>query len=228
MAKPIQERRSFHVELRAEGDEDDPKIVGYAAVFDSATNLGPFTEVIRKGAFKKTIGEADVRALWNHNDDHVLGRSKSGTLILEEDEKGLKIEIDPPDTQAARDLMHLMDRGDVDQMSFAFRAVKEKWTEAESDDEDPVRELLEVRLYDVSPVTYPAYEDTIVALRKHLEDADLADDERKALRSILGDAGDTEPTGSEPEAREEEPPLAGHSVTNAMLLRQQLAERTKR
>src|SRR5690625_3155533 len=115
MPKKLTERRYHAVEMRMEGG-DSPRIVGYAAKFDRASgDLGGFTEIIRRGAFAKTIQEADVRALWNHDSNYVLGRSKSGTLRLVEDDEGLRIEVDPPDTQWARDLVKSIERGDVDQ-----------------------------------------------------------------------------------------------------------------
>lgn len=159
------ERRNFPVtELRAITDEKGlRRIVGYAAVFNSLSeDLGGFREKIDPGAFKKTIGTDDVRALWNHNDDYVLGRNKSGTLSLLEDAHGLKIDILPPDVQWARDLMVSIERGDVDKMSFGFRTISDRW---EMKDSDEIRTLEEVKLYDVSPVTFPAYPDTTVALR---------------------------------------------------------------
>lgn len=157
------ERRSGKV--REFRQTEEGKIVGYAAVFDETTNIGGmFDEVIRSGAFKRPIKEGqDVRALWNHDPNFVLGRTTAGTLKLEEDRKGLWIEIDPPNTQVAHDLMESMRRGDVDSMSFAFRAVEETWTERK--DELTLRELKDVDLYDISPVCYPAYEGTSVGLR---------------------------------------------------------------
>lgn len=165
------EQRSLPVsslELRADGAADgQPKLVGYAAVFDSPTDLGMFTEVIRRGAFTKTLSESpDVRALFNHDPNLVLGRTTNGTLTLAEDERGLRVEIVPPDTTWARDVMELVRRGDVSQMSFAFRTIKDRWNQDETG--VVTRELLEVQLYDVSAVTYPAYEDTSVALRAAL------------------------------------------------------------
>lgn len=157
------ERRSVVVrELRADGESG--KIAGYAAVFNEETDLGYFREVVRPGAFKRAIDEKqDVRALWNHDPNYVLGRTTAGTLSLAEDRRGLRIEIDPPETQFARDLAKSIERGDVDQMSFAFIAREETWTERK--DETDLRELIDVDLYDVSPVTYPAYEGTSVGLR---------------------------------------------------------------
>ena len=162
------ECRSMEVrELRAEpvGDGDFPVITGYAAVFDAETNIGGlFREVIRRGAFGRAIKEdQDVRALWNHDPNYILGRTRAGTLRLEEDTHGLKIEIDPPNTQFAQSLVESIRRGDVDQMSFAFVAVEEKWTEKK--DAPALRELIDVNLYDISPVTYPAYDATSVGVR---------------------------------------------------------------
>lgn len=159
------ERRNFHMnELRAITNSDGlRKITGYAAVFDKLSeDLGWFREKIQPGAFAETIKTDDVRALWNHDSNFPLGRNRAGTLTLSEDEKGLKIEIDPPDTQWARDLMTSIDRGDVDQMSFGFQTLTDEWNMVDGED---VRTLIKVRLFDVSPVTFPAYPDTEVGLR---------------------------------------------------------------
>ena len=163
--KPSIERRNFQVnELRAITNADGlRKITGYAAVFEKLSDdLGWFREKIQPGAFAETIGADDIRALWNHDSNFPLGRNKSGTLTLSEDDHGLKIEIDPPDTQWARDLMTSIDRGDVDQMSFGFQTLSDKWEMVEGED---IRTLIKVRLFDVSPVTFPAYPDTEVGLR---------------------------------------------------------------
>jgi len=162
-----QERRAFQLaELRVANTDGKRRIVGYAAVFDSlSVDLGGFVERIRPGAFSKTIKTADVRALWNHDANYVLGRTKSGTLRLAEDDKGLRIEIDPPDTTWANDLITSIERGDVDQMSFGFRAIRDEWSK---EDGQTVRELIEVELFDVSPVTFPAYEATQVSVRTAL------------------------------------------------------------
>jgi hypothetical protein len=161
------ERRTLDIELRVERREDGPaKIVGHAAVFNSLSeDLGGFREQIAPGAFADAVKTDDVRALWNHNPDYVLGRNRAKTLTLSEDSRGLKIEVDPPDTQFARDLMVSIERGDVSQMSFAFsvRANGQNW--GKDDDGQVVRTLTNVRLFDVSPVTYPAYQQTDVAVR---------------------------------------------------------------
>lgn len=161
--KDNKETRTF--EFRVESNDEGSKIVGHAAVFNEEARIFDFQEKIAPGAFRSSIKEDDVRALFNHDSNFVLGRNTAGTLDLKEDKKGLAIEIDPPDTQFARDLMVSMERGDITQMSFGFQVVAEEW---EANDDGPdVRTLKEVRLFDVSPVTYPAYEGTDVAVRSH-------------------------------------------------------------
>jgi HK97 family phage prohead protease len=121
----------------------------------------PFVEYVRKGAFAKTLNDgADVRLLIDH-EGVPLARTKSGTLMLEEDDRGLRVEatLDPMNPDAQR-VLSAMRRGDLSQMSFAFRTVKDSWNSDRT-----IRELREVQLFDVSVVTYPAYEDTIVSLR---------------------------------------------------------------
>ena len=158
------ERRVYptEIEVRRVGGKP-PKLVGYAAVFDSLSDdLGGFREKIAPGTFKKTIRRSDVRALWNHDPNYVLGRRKAKTLKLKEDEHGLRMEVEPPDTQWANDLMTSIERGDVDQMSFGFLTILDEW---ENKGNKTTRTLREVELIDVSPVTFPAYPDTTVALR---------------------------------------------------------------
>jgi len=169
------ERRFFPVtELRTITDDKGLKhIVGYAAVFNSLSeDMGGWRERIIPGAFSRALKEDDIRCLKNHNSDYVLGRNRSkpsATLFLVEDERGLKIDDLPPDAQWARDYMESIDRGDVDKMSFGFmvrlypdgtRGVR--WVEENGEE---IRELLDVQLFDVSPVTFPAYPDTEVGLR---------------------------------------------------------------
>lgn len=158
------ERRAFPLtEIRMVDEDTTPKITGYAAVFNELSkDLGGFREKIAPGAFSKTLQTADVRALWNHDPNFVLGRNKSGTLSLREDERGLRIEITPPDTQWAKDLITSMKRGDIDQMSFGFRTVADEW---ETQGKENIRTLKEVELFDVSIVTYPAYPQTTVQAR---------------------------------------------------------------
>lgn len=155
-------------ELRMVADEQTGKrtITGHAAVFGrESVDLWFFKERIEPGAFKATLArDPDVRALWNHDSNIVLGRTRSGTLRLREDETGLAIEIDPPSWAIGH--METMERGDVNQMSFAFRVPPggDRW---EGTIEDPIRVLTEIDMHDgdVSPVTYPAYPQTDVSVR---------------------------------------------------------------
>jgi uncharacterized protein len=162
VSKSFDEKRCVaytNLELRAEGEGST--LVGYAAVFDSPSEPMPFIEYVKRGAFMKTIKDgADVRLLIDH-EGVPLARTKSGTLMLEEDERGLRVEanLDPANPDAAR-VMSALKRGDLSQMSFAFRTIKDSFNADRS-----VRELKEVQLYDVSVVTYPAYESTVAELR---------------------------------------------------------------
>jgi HK97 family phage prohead protease len=157
------ERRAFPIsELRAKG-ENALGIRGHAAVFNSLSeDLGGFKEMIRAGAFTESIKKDDIRSLWNHDPNFVLGRNMSGTLKLEEDGIGLRIENDFPDTSYARDLMAVINRGDVNQMSFGFYCLRD---DVRFEGGLVVRELIEAQLFDVSPVTFPAYPQTDVAAR---------------------------------------------------------------
>jgi HK97 family phage prohead protease len=159
------ERRTVPCEYREGDGTTAPVITGHAAVFDTPADIGGFfTEVIAKGAFTRAIKEGDdVRALWNHDANYVLGRTPK-TLRLSEDDKGLAFEIDAPTTQTIKDLvLEPMKRGDVSQASFAFIVTKEQWSE--EDPKNPVRTILDVRLFDVSPVTFPAYNTTDSSVR---------------------------------------------------------------
>jgi HK97 family phage prohead protease len=153
------------VEFRAADDGSGPVLEGYAAVFDRwSVDLGGFKEKIDRAAFNKTVAEADVVALWEHDTRYLLGRMASGTLRLKVDDRGLQYVIDPlPDTTVGRDVAELGRRKDIQGSSFGFRTIRDEWHE---DDEGNVtRTLLEVALIDVSPVTMPAYPDTDAAIR---------------------------------------------------------------
>jgi uncharacterized protein len=168
----------MRVETRAVDGADRPAIVGNAVVYNAWTTIADdrwkqVQEVVRPGAFKSALeAKQDIRALINHNPDLVLGRTRSGTLELRESSGALETVIYPPETTAARDLMELMRRGDVSGMSFAFTVRKggETVTKKEGEDGRRViqRELTDLDLYDVSVVTYPAYEQTHAAIRSHV------------------------------------------------------------
>ncbi|HEV2324555.1 MAG TPA: HK97 family phage prohead protease [Terracidiphilus sp.] len=159
------ERRYLTHEFRISQQGEAPKIAGYAAVFDVPSEDMGFIEEIDPHAFDAVLAsKPDVCGLWNHNDDVVLGRTTSGTLRLAIDARGLAYEIDPPDTQAAKDLLVLMRRGDVNKSSFGFITKRDQWTD--NPDGSVTRRILEIEaLLDVSPVTYPAFTQTSADVR---------------------------------------------------------------
>lgn len=166
-------------EIRTAEDDEGKHIEGYAAVFNKfSVPIRGFRERILPGAFKKTIKTEDIRALFNHDDNHVLGRNKAGTLELGEDKKGLFTRTTPPDTQWAKDLMVSIDRGDITGMSFQFVTIEDEWS---THDGNPLRSLKEVKLYDISPVTFPAYPDTSVSVRALAYAATGESDETKTI-----------------------------------------------
>lgn len=136
-------------------------LIGYAAMFDKLSQPinNTFVEIIRRGAFAHTIAHDDIRSLINHNHDLLIGRNINGTLTLEEDAVGLKIAIHPPDTSVGRDITESIRRGDTTGMSFAFavRPGGDRWLRAPKGSLFPIRELLDVQIFEVSPVTWPAY-----------------------------------------------------------------------
>lgn len=144
-------------EFRSDGAE---VIAGYAATFNALSEeLWGFREQIAPGAFDDVLQD-DVRALFNHDPNFVLGRTTSKTLVISVDQTGLRNEITPPDTQWARDLMTSMKRGDITQQSFAFTVKNDSW-EWNKETDLVTRTILKLeRLYDVSIVTYPAYPQT--------------------------------------------------------------------
>lgn len=153
-------------EIRVSESENGAVIEGHAAVFNSwSETLGgifPFKEKVRKGAFNESIGRDDIRALFNHDPNYVLGRNRAGTLELVEDDVGLRVRINPPDTSWARDIVTSIRRGDISQMSIGFVVEEDKWS---TEDGIDTRELRKVQLFDVSPVTFPAYTATDVGVR---------------------------------------------------------------
>jgi uncharacterized protein len=161
-------------------------VSGYAAVFYDANDKGTeyrlwsdMVERIRPGAFDRAIREDDVRALFNHDANQVLGRTSAGTARLSVDARGLRYEIDPPDTQAGRDLVTSLKRGDIDGSSFSFVPLKTTWEEqrdATTGKMTYIRWIDEAQLYDVGPVTFPAYESTEASARSDGPPDDLRDE----------------------------------------------------
>jgi len=175
------EIRTFELDEKSFETREDGtrRIVGHAAVFNQwSEDLGGFREQIAPGAFAEAINADDVRALFNHDTNQVLGRNRSKTLTLLEDSRGLMSEIILPDTQLARDLEALMKRGDINQMSFAFSIDQDGQTWKKAGEGPWERTITKVsRLYDVSVVTFPAYPQTDAAVRamRALEDAAARD-----------------------------------------------------
>lgn len=155
------------LEVRSTGElrSNGKTLHGYAAIFNSEADLGGFVEVIRNGAFRKSLeGASNIRALYHHQGDALLGTTRGGTLKLKEDAHGLAFELALPDTTHGRDLAVLVDRGDVSGCSFGFRVADggDRWEQRGS---SLVRELLNVDLHEVTLTHDPAYADTSVALR---------------------------------------------------------------
>lgn len=154
------------IEVRSDGGKRT--VSGYAARFDvkSGVIAGSFREIIRPGAFRETLANnADVVLTVNHDGARLLARTKSGTLRLREDKIGLRFEADLPDTSLAKDVGVLVERGDLDSMSFAFTKTRDAW--GEDEDGIPLRELLAVNLRDVTITATPAYPDgTSVSVRE--------------------------------------------------------------
>lgn len=161
------ELRSFStkgLELRAEGDgESGQSTKGYACLYDNDTSIGGyFIERFAAGAFANSLKERDVVALHSHDDGRPMGRKSRDTLRFADDAKGLGFENDLPDTQDGRDLATSISRGDIEGMSFRFRAIKEEWDES---GDIPKRTVIEAELYEITYTAFPAYPDTEVGMR---------------------------------------------------------------
>ena len=158
------ERRFLTTNLRAKSTGTTRKLMGYVARFNELSgDLGGFREKIAPGAFAESIKNDDIRALFNHDSNFVLGRTSAGTLNLFEDAKGLMMEVVLPDTQAARDLWQSVSRGDITSQSFSFNAIRDEY---KNTPDGQIRTLLEVKLFDVGPVTFPAYESSDIQARQ--------------------------------------------------------------
>ncbi len=160
-------------------------IGGYAAVFNSRANIGGyFEEVIAPGAFDDALMQ-DVRALVDHDTGRVIGRTKAGTLRMKQDDMGLAVEIDLPDTSDGRDLATLIERGDVSGMSFGFVVTKETWDETM---EPPMRTIQALDLREVSVVAFPAYDDTSIAMRSLEKSREMTKAERAEHNRLKAEA----------------------------------------
>lgn len=173
-----------NLETRAEQDGEKHIISGYASVFNSRTTIGNdwWTEEIAPGAFTESINNNnDIRALFNHDWNMVLGRTKAGTLKLEQDDHGLKFEVELPDTTFARDLIESLKRGDINQCSFGFIPTAEEWDYSV---EPAHRTITKVDLFEVSVVSIPAYDDTEVSLVRSKEIANSVEKRMNLIKKI--------------------------------------------
>jgi len=186
------EYRDFELqEMRADNQDGKRRLVGYTAVFDQEVDIaGYFREVFRQGSFAKTLQEYDQVALWNHDTGAPLARKSAGTLALREDEHGLHVEIELNNTSWADDVFESVNSGVVKGMSIGFSVLKADWSDLEDTEKLPLREIKEAKLYESSPVTFPAYPTTEIQARAIFETSGLT---RKADRTI---------TTSEPDGRE--------------------------
>lgn len=153
------------IEMRVEDKDGEKRLQGYAAKFNKwSEDLGYFREKIAPGAFTDAIKDSDVRALKNHDPNLLLGRTSAGTLRLVENKVGLKFEVDMPNTTTGQDTLEEVRRGDITGCSFGFTVKEQSWRYLE--DGNVERTIVKVgELFDVGPVTYPAYPDTSVAAR---------------------------------------------------------------
>lgn len=174
-----------HIERRAVADftAGEQLITGHAARFDQLSGVlydwwYGFREQIAPGAFAATLADDDHRMLWNHNPDYPLARTSAGNLTLREDDLGLWFETTPVATTIAGDVLRLIASRVVSGMSFGFTVLDEEWDEDQAG--QIIRTLLKIKLYEISPVTWPAYPTTDVA---------LASDGRagRPLTDVLGD-----------------------------------------
>lgn len=185
---PERETRVFdlpvEVEIREEGKSR--LVTGYAAVFDQLSrNLGWFREKIDRKAFDNVLDQ-DVLALFNHDYNQVLARTISKTLTLEVDERGLKYSFEAPNTTLGNDLVEMLRRGDVQHSSFSFTTEEDKWEEDEEQGE--IRTVLKVkRLWDVAPVTQPAYLQTEVSIAQRSYENWKAEKEKQEKEKTFND-----------------------------------------
>ena len=203
--------RNHPVELRDEGDAK-PTLRGIAAVYYDAEDPGTefpiwngAVERIQRGAFDRAAKEDDVIACFNHDPSQLLGRTSSGTLQLQSNATGLGYQVDLGNTRTAQDVQEYVARGDITGSSFAFsiQSGGDNWTTEDRDGKEiAVRNITDVRLYDVSPVTTPAYQSTSVGLRSDIEEA------RSSYDAFRGVQPEDEPEET-PKEDEETPPTAG-------------------
>lgn len=151
-------------EVRVESGEAGSKLIGkYGIVYDEwSEDLGGFIERVLPGAADESIANDDIRSLVNHDPNLILGRNKAGTLRLDSDERGIAYEVDLPDTSYAKDLVESVRRGDITGNSFGFYVIEDRWGRIDGKD---ARDLVKIQVFDIGPVTFPAYPQTSVGIR---------------------------------------------------------------
>lgn len=170
------ERRGLIAEIRSKGR----RLEGYAATFGTSADIGGrFSETIAPGAFSGSLrSRSDIIALVDHDPGRVLARTRSGSLRLSEDSRGLAFDLDVPDTAAGRDVLALAERGDVGGMSFGFTALDDHWSGG-------TREVRAVELHEISVVlAWPAYDGTVVQARSLLKPTVFSAYAERALRLL--------------------------------------------
>lgn len=181
-------------ELRADDNGDGLTLSGYAAVFDTPTRIdsweGQFDETIARGAFKKTIRERTPILQWNHGNDPAVGQIPIGSIsALREDDRGLFVEARLHDTARVAEVRDAIASGSVSGMSFRFQVVKDAWDES---GDIPARTIREVKLFELGPVAFPAYEPTSVGVRDAGPPATTSDRAAEALDDDAGAANTRE------------------------------------
>ncbi len=162
------ERRFVTAEMRVVKDDDGAMIIeGYPIVYEVYTDLWGMREIIHKGAATEALKNSDELVLWDHQSSQPMARRSAGTLEATEDDHGVKIRADVSKTKWGRDGYEAIAAGVITRMSFAFSVGQDKWTiEGDDDDRVETREILSFEeLFDYSPVSYPAYEETEVTAR---------------------------------------------------------------
>jgi hypothetical protein len=188
------ERRTIPCEFRVAKDTGKSTIFGYGAVYGKRSeDLGGWVEVIAPGAFDVHLAtNPTIKGLFNHDANLILGSTGSGTMRVSSDKVGLAYEIDPPDTQAARDLMVSMQRQDVNQSSFGFICRDAAWGYDEVSGLD-IRTIKQADVFDCSPVCFPAYPDATSGVRSYPGDMPI---EVRSKLSEKRDDPDADPSCS--------------------------------
>lgn len=189
MRDEIEIRRVTAANLRADQAADDfrPILRGTAIVFNSVSlDLGGFVEIIRPRAITRTLDEKiDLRALVDHDTGKVIGRLSAGTLKVRADDAGLQIEVVPPNTTVGRDIVESVRRGDIDEMSFAFRVLDQTWN---FEVEPVLREILDMRVSEVSVVAWGAFPQTEVDVTKRSFEAARTRQSRLSVSALRAQA----------------------------------------